>query len=74
MAACLPAIVIAGGITATVVAKLSCRGQIAYARSRNVVEYTVGAVRRVRHEYLSFITPNKFMSFSLKQLACLITR
>ncbi|KAH9797569.1 ABC transporter B family member 9 [Citrus sinensis] len=33
MAACLPAIVIAGGITATVVAKLSCRGQIAYAEA-----------------------------------------
>lgn len=40
-------------------------------RSRNVVEHTVGAVRRVRHEYLSFITPNKFMRNWYSRAYCL---
>ncbi|KAJ0081187.1 hypothetical protein Patl1_10099 [Pistacia atlantica] len=42
---CLPAIVIAGGAMALIMAKMASRGQIAYTEAGNVVEQTVGAIR-----------------------------
>ncbi|KAM5559067.1 ABC transporter B family member 9-like [Rosa sericea] len=44
---CIPAIVIAGGVMATVVSKMSTRGQRAYAEAGTIVEQTVGAIRTV---------------------------
>ncbi|XP_028764865.1 ABC transporter B family member 9-like [Neltuma alba] len=44
---CVPFVVIAGGIASMFVAKMSSRGQLAYAEAGNVVEQTVGAIRTV---------------------------
>ncbi|KAH7521539.1 hypothetical protein FEM48_Zijuj07G0044300 [Ziziphus jujuba var. spinosa] len=44
---CIPALVIAGGAMATVMSKMSSKGQLAYAEAGNVVEQTVGAIRTV---------------------------
>ncbi|KAA8515001.1 hypothetical protein F0562_018212 [Nyssa sinensis] len=44
---CVPALVISGGALAKVMAKMSSRGQIAYAEAGNVVEQSVGAIRTV---------------------------
>ncbi|KAH7521543.1 hypothetical protein FEM48_Zijuj07G0044700 [Ziziphus jujuba var. spinosa] len=44
---CIPAIIIAGGVVATVITKMSSQGQLAYAEAGNVVEQTVGAIRTV---------------------------
>ncbi|KAF3456698.1 hypothetical protein FNV43_RR01352 [Rhamnella rubrinervis] len=44
---CIPAIVIAGGVLATMISKMSSSGQLAYAEAGNVVEQTVGAIRTV---------------------------
>lgn len=44
---CIPAIVIAGGVMATLMSKMASRGQVAYAEAGNVVEQTVGAIRTV---------------------------
>ncbi|XP_044495138.1 ABC transporter B family member 9-like [Mangifera indica] len=44
---CIPAVVIVGGIMSMMIAKMSSRGQIAYADAGNVVEQTVGAIRTV---------------------------
>lgn len=45
---CIPAIIISGGVIATVTTKMSSQGQLAYAEAGNVVEQTVGAIRTVR--------------------------
>lgn len=45
---CIPAIVIVGGIIATLMSKMSSRAQLAYVEAGNVVEQTVGAIRTVR--------------------------
>ncbi|XP_027338176.1 ABC transporter B family member 9-like [Abrus precatorius] len=45
--ACLPCVVVAGGIMSMLMAKMSSRGQAAYAEAGNVVEQTVGAIRTV---------------------------
>ncbi|KAL5839191.1 hypothetical protein ACOSQ3_011895 [Xanthoceras sorbifolium] len=45
--ACLPAMAIAGGFMSLLMAKMSSRGQIAYAEAGNVVDQTVGAIRTV---------------------------
>lgn len=44
---CIPAIVIAGGVMATLMSKMASRGQVAYAEAGTVVEQTVGAIRTV---------------------------
>ncbi|XP_062096709.1 ABC transporter B family member 9 [Humulus lupulus] len=45
--ACIPVIVLAGGIMASMMSKMASRGQIAYADAGNVVEQTVGSIRTV---------------------------
>lgn len=54
--ACVPCVVIAGGIMAVVISRMSSRGQIAYAEAGNVVEQTVGAIRTVSHNNHSFLS------------------
>ena len=44
---CIPVIVIAGGVMASMMSKMASRGQIAYAAAGNVVEQTVGSIRTV---------------------------
>jgi len=46
--ACVPCVVVAGAFMSMVMAKMSSRGQIAYAEAGNVVDQTVGAIRTVR--------------------------
>ncbi|KAK9706898.1 hypothetical protein RND81_07G159300 [Saponaria officinalis] len=45
--ACVPAIVLAGGVMALLMMKMSSRAQIAYADAGNVVEQTVTAIKTV---------------------------
>ncbi|OIW14039.1 hypothetical protein TanjilG_11384 [Lupinus angustifolius] len=45
--ACIPCLVIVGGIMSMMMAKMSSRGQTAYAEAGNVVEQTLGAIRTV---------------------------
>ncbi|KAM1959230.1 hypothetical protein FF1_004742 [Malus domestica] len=45
--ATIPAIVIAGATMATIMARMSSRGQTAYAEAGNIVEQTVGSIRTV---------------------------
>ncbi|CAL0334689.1 unnamed protein product [Lupinus luteus] len=45
--ACIPCLVVVGGIMSIMMAKMSSRGQTAYAEAGNVVEQTVGAIRTV---------------------------
>ncbi|XP_061370011.1 ABC transporter B family member 9-like [Gastrolobium bilobum] len=45
--ACVPCVVIAGGVMSMLMARMSSRGQAAYAEAGNVVEQTVGAIRTV---------------------------
>lgn len=45
----IPLLVLNGGAMAIYMAKMSSRGQLAYAEAGNVVEQTVGAIRTVRH-------------------------
>uniref|UniRef100_A0A151UEM9 ABC transporter B family member 9 n=1 Tax=Cajanus cajan TaxID=3821 RepID=A0A151UEM9_CAJCA len=45
--ACIPCMVIAGGIMSIMVAKVSIRGQVAYTEAGNVVQQTVGAIKTV---------------------------
>ncbi|KAL5774111.1 hypothetical protein ACOSP7_011668 [Xanthoceras sorbifolium] len=47
LAASIPLMVVAGGIMAMIMAKMSSREQIAYAAAGNVVDQTVGAIRTV---------------------------
>ncbi|XWS12436.1 hypothetical protein CRYUN_Cryun37aG0088600 [Craigia yunnanensis] len=47
LSVCIPLVVIAGGTMAMIMAKMSSRGQLAYAEAGNVVEQTVGAIRTV---------------------------
>lgn len=49
--ACIPCVIIAGGIMSMMMSKMSSRGQAAYAEAGNVVEQTVGAIRTVRHSH-----------------------
>ncbi|XP_019165678.1 PREDICTED: ABC transporter B family member 9-like [Ipomoea nil] len=43
----IPALVITGGSMALLIAKMSSRGQVAYAQAGNVVEQTIGGIRTV---------------------------
>ncbi|KAL4388525.1 hypothetical protein GQ457_09G003410 [Hibiscus cannabinus] len=47
LTACIPLVALAGGTMATIMSKMSSKGQIAYAEAGNVVEQTVGAIRTV---------------------------
>jgi ATP-binding cassette subfamily B (MDR/TAP) protein 1 len=49
--ACMPCVIIAGGFMSMLMAKMSSRGQVAYAEAGNVVDQTVGAIRTVRHSH-----------------------
>ncbi|KAI9196870.1 hypothetical protein LWI28_027690 [Acer negundo] len=44
---CIPLMAIAGGFMSLLMAKMSSRGQIAYAEAGNVVDQTVGGIRTV---------------------------
>ncbi|KAH7521541.1 hypothetical protein FEM48_Zijuj07G0044500 [Ziziphus jujuba var. spinosa] len=44
---CIPPLIIAGGVIATVTTKMASQGQLAYAEAGNVVEQTVGSIRTV---------------------------
>ncbi|KAF3450533.1 hypothetical protein FNV43_RR06618 [Rhamnella rubrinervis] len=44
---CIPCVTISGGTMATIMSKMSSRGQRAYAEAGNVVEQTVGSIRTV---------------------------
>ncbi|CAL5352142.1 unnamed protein product [Camellia sinensis] len=44
---CIPILVIAGGATSIVVAKMASRGQNAYAKAATIVEQTIGSIRTV---------------------------
>uniref|UniRef100_A0A151UDP5 ABC transporter B family member 9 n=1 Tax=Cajanus cajan TaxID=3821 RepID=A0A151UDP5_CAJCA len=45
--ACIPCVIVTGGVLSMLMAKMSSRGQAAYAEAGNVVEQTVGAIRTV---------------------------
>ncbi|KAB2601391.1 ABC transporter B family member 9-like [Pyrus ussuriensis x Pyrus communis] len=45
--ATIPAIVVAGAVMATIMSRMSSRGQSAYAEAGNIVEQTVGSIRTV---------------------------
>ncbi|KAK8475517.1 hypothetical protein V6N13_015596 [Hibiscus sabdariffa] len=47
LTACISLVALAGGTMATIMSKMSSKGQIAYAEAGNVVEQTVGAIRTV---------------------------
>ncbi|KAL2473720.1 ABC transporter B family member 9 [Forsythia ovata] len=47
LCSCVPALAIAGGCMSLLMAKMSSRGQVAYAEAGNVAEQTVGAIRTV---------------------------
>ncbi|KAE8671809.1 ABC transporter B family member 9 [Hibiscus syriacus] len=47
LTACITLVVLAGGTMAMIMAKMSSRGQIAYAEAGNLVEQTVGSIRTV---------------------------
>jgi ATP-binding cassette subfamily B (MDR/TAP) protein 1 len=47
----MPCVIIAGGFMSMLMAKMSSRGQVAYAEAGNVVDQTVGAIRTVRHSH-----------------------
>lgn len=49
--ACIPCVVIVGGFMSMLMAKMSSRGQAAYAEAGNVADQTVGAIRTVRHRH-----------------------
>ncbi|KAI5447585.1 ABC transporter B family member 9 [Lathyrus oleraceus] len=45
--ACIPCVVVVGGVMSMLMAKMSTRGQAAYTEAGNVVDQTVGAIRTV---------------------------
>ncbi|KAL8103556.1 ABC transporter B family member 9-like [Apium graveolens] len=47
LTSCIPVILVTGGFIGKLMAKMSSRGQIAYAEAGNVVEQTIGAIRTV---------------------------
>ncbi|XP_069150564.1 ABC transporter B family member 9 [Solanum lycopersicum] len=47
LVSCIPALVIAGGAMASIMSKMSSRGQMTYAQAGDIVEQTVGAMRTV---------------------------
>jgi len=47
MLACIPPVVIAGGIVSKMLAKISTKGQASYSDAGNIVEQTLGAIKTV---------------------------
>ncbi|XP_049382380.1 ABC transporter B family member 9-like isoform X3 [Solanum stenotomum] len=47
LVSCIPALVIAGGAMASIMSKMSSRGQMTYAQAGDIVEQTVGAMKTV---------------------------
>ncbi|XP_066306871.1 ABC transporter B family member 9-like [Miscanthus floridulus] len=47
MLACIPPVVIAGGVVSKMLAKISTKGQASYGDAGNIVEQTLGAIRTV---------------------------
>ncbi|KAG5622229.1 hypothetical protein H5410_007447 [Solanum commersonii] len=47
LVSCIPALVIAGGAMASIMSKMSSRGQMTYAQAGDIVERTVGAMKTV---------------------------
>ncbi|KAK1378506.1 ABC transporter B family member 9 [Heracleum sosnowskyi] len=47
LTSCIPVILLTGGFIGKLMAKMSSRGQVAYAEAGNVVEQTIGAIRTV---------------------------
>ncbi|KAK7412536.1 hypothetical protein VNO78_04000 [Psophocarpus tetragonolobus] len=45
--ACIPCVVVTGGIVSILMSKMASRGQAAYAEAGNVVEQTVGSIKTV---------------------------
>ncbi|KAI3440972.1 uncharacterized protein J3R85_003013 [Psidium guajava] len=64
MLSSIPPLVVSGGLMSLVIAKMSSRGQSAYAKAANVVEQTIGSIRTVASftgEKLAIATYNKFL-------------
>lgn len=61
--ACIPCIVIVGGVMSLMMAKMSSLGQTAYAEAGNVVEQTLGAIRTVRHTNQLLMTLNELLLY-----------
>lgn len=49
LTSCIPVILVTGGFIRNLMAKMSSRGQVAYAEAGHVVEQTIGAIRTVCH-------------------------
>lgn len=49
LTSCIPFILVTGGFVGKLMAKMSGRGQLAYAEAGNVAEQTIGAIRTVCH-------------------------
>jgi ABC-type multidrug transport system fused ATPase/permease subunit len=47
MLACIPPVVIAGGVVSKILTKISSKGQESYSDAGNVVEQTLGAIKTV---------------------------
>ncbi|KAL5221229.1 hypothetical protein ABZP36_025942 [Zizania latifolia] len=47
MLACIPPVVIAGGVVSKMLSKISSKGQASYSDAGNVVEQTIGAIKTV---------------------------
>ncbi|KAL6615850.1 hypothetical protein ACP70R_038120 [Stipagrostis hirtigluma subsp. patula] len=47
MLACIPPVVIAGGVVSKMLSKISSKGQISYSDAGDVVEQTIGAIKTV---------------------------
>jgi ABC-type multidrug transport system fused ATPase/permease subunit len=52
MLACIPPVVIAGGIVSKMLAKISTKGQASYSDAGNIVEQTLGAIKTVSSKAL----------------------
>jgi ABC-type multidrug transport system fused ATPase/permease subunit len=52
MLACIPPVVIAGGVVSKMLAKISTKGQASYSDAGNIVEQTLGAIKTVSSKAL----------------------
>lgn len=52
MLACIPPVVIAGGIVSKMLAKISTKGQASYSDAGNIVEQTLGSIKTVSSKAL----------------------
>jgi ABC-type multidrug transport system fused ATPase/permease subunit len=70
MLACIPPVVIAGGIVSKMLAKISTKGQASYSDAGNIVEQTLGAIKTVSSKALLSDESLHFFGFNL---ACSLT-